>query len=85
MATEEVVTHPDFSESWLFSDVVFVLEDQKFHVHRYVLAQWSPVFKVMFSPEFREKNLNEIPLPVKKASEFKELCFSFIPLCLAKL
>ena len=64
---------PDFSESLLFSDVVFVVEDKKFHVHRYILAQWSPVFKTMFLSGFKEKNLSEIPLPGKKASEFKEL------------
>ena len=27
---------PDFSEAWLFSDVVFVVEDKKFHVHRII-------------------------------------------------
>ena len=70
---------PDFSEPWLFSDVVFVVEDKKFHVHRYVLAQWSPVFETMFSSEFKEKNLSEIPLPDKKASEFKELLLLIYP------
>ena len=70
---------PDFSEAWLFSDVVFVVEDKKFHVHRYVLAQWSPVFETMFSSEFKEKNLSEIPLPDKKASEFKELLLLIYP------
>ena len=70
---------PDFSEAWLFSDVVFVVEDEKFHVHRYVLAQWSPVFEMMFSSEFKEKNLSEIPLPDKKASEFKELLLLIYP------
>ena len=37
--SEESADRPDFSEPWLFSDVVFVVEDKKFHVHRYVLAQ----------------------------------------------
>ena len=57
----------------MFSDVVLLVEDQKFHVHRFVLAMWSPVFTKMFSSEFKEKNLDEIPLPGKKSSEFKEL------------
>jgi len=64
---------PDFSEPWKCSDVVLVVEDQKFHVQRYTLAMWSPVFEKMFQAEFKEKNSREIPLPGKKASEIKEL------------
>ena len=64
---------PDFSKPWKCSDVVLVVEDQKFHVHRYILAMWSPVFEKMFTSEFKEKNSCEIPLPGKKASEIKEL------------
>ena len=64
---------PDFSEPWKCSDVGLVVEDQKFHVHRYILAMWSPVFEKMFTAEFKEKNSCEIPLPGKKASEIKEL------------
>lgn len=63
----------DFSEPWKFSDVVLVVEEQKFHVHRSTLAIWSPVFETMFTSNFKEKNSEEIPLPGKKASEFKEL------------
>lgn len=77
--SEESADRPDFSEPWLFSDVVFVVEDQKFHVHRYILAQWSPVFERMFSSEFKEKTLSEIPLPGKKASELKELLLLIYP------
>ena len=58
----------DFSEPWKFSDVVLVVEDQRFHVHRSVLAFWSPVFDRMFMSEFKEKSNDEIPLPGKKAS-----------------
>lgn len=70
---------PDFSEPWMFSDVVLVVGEQKFHVHRFVLAMWSPVFRKMFSSEFKEKNLYEIPLPLKKASEIKELLLIIYP------
>ena len=58
---------PDFSVPWKCSDVVLVVERQKFHVHRYTLAMWSPVFEKMFTSEFKEKNSCEIPLPGKKA------------------
>ncbi|XP_029191976.2 BTB and MATH domain-containing protein 36-like [Acropora millepora] len=64
---------PHFAEPWKLSDVVLVVEDQRFHVHRGTLAFWSPVFEKMFSTEFKEKNNDEIQLPGKKASEFEEM------------
>ena len=71
---------PDFSEPWKFSDVVLVVEKQKFHVHRSTLSMWSPVFEtIMFTSEFKERNMNEIPLPGKKASEIKELLLIIYP------
>ena len=74
MATDTTeVESPDFSKPWKFSDVVLVVEEQKFHVHRAILAFWSPVFEKMFTSEFQEKEKNEIPLPGKKASEIREL------------
>ena len=69
----------DFLEPWTFSDVVLVVEDQKFHVHRSILAVWSPVFEKMFTSEFKEKNKDEIPLPGKKASEIKQLLYMLYP------
>ena len=81
MATtnDSLVGRPDFSEPWKFSDVVLVVEDQKFHVHRSTLSIWSPVFETMFTSTFKEKNLYEIPLPGKKASEIKELLLIIYP------
>ena len=70
---------PHFGEPWKFSDVVLVVEDQRFHVHRGILAFWSPVFERMLSTEFKEKNNNEIPLPGKKASEFEEMLQMMYP------
>ena len=70
---------PDFSVPWKCSDVVLVVERQKFHAHRYTLAMWSPVFEKMFTSEFKEKNSCEIPLPGKKASEIKELLLIIYP------
>ena len=64
---------PDFSKPWKGSDVVLVVEDQKFHVQRYTLSVWSPVFEKMFTSQFKERNSFEIPLSGKKASEIKEL------------
>jgi len=64
---------PDFSEPLQLSDVVLVVEEQRFHVHRSTLAFWSPVFERMFTSDFKEKSSDEIPLPGKKAGEVKEL------------
>lgn len=64
---------PDFSQPWELSDVVLVVEEEKFHVHRCMLAMWSPVFSKMFTAQFKEQTTDEIPLPGKKALEIKEL------------
>lgn len=63
----------DFTQAWKLSDVVLVIEGEKLHVHRAVLALCSPVFEKMFTSEFQEKEKKEIPLPDKKANEVKEL------------
>jgi len=70
---------PHFAEPWKFSDVVLVVEDQRFHVHRGTLAFWSPVFEKMLSAEFKEKNNDEILLPGKKASEFEVMLQMMYP------
>ena len=69
----------DFLEPWKLSDLVLVVEDQKFHVHRGILAFWSPVFEKMFTSEFKEKNKDEIPLPGKKAREIQTLLLMMYP------
>ena len=69
----------DFLEPWKSSDVILVVEDQKFHVHRSILGFWSPVFEKMFTLEFKEKNSDEIPLPGKKASEIQTLLLMMYP------
>lgn len=57
-----------FSEPWEDSDVILVVENEKFHVHRLILSMNSPVFKAMFKSQFKEATANEIPLPGKNAS-----------------
>ena len=74
-----IVNPNDFSAPWKFSDVVLVVEDQKFHVHRFTLAYWSPVFEKMFLSDFKEKSNDKIPLPGKKASEIKHLLYMMYP------
>ena len=75
-----LVNNPvDFSVPWKLSDIVLVVEDQKFHARRGTLAYWSPVFENMFTSEFKEKYSSEIHLPGKKASEIKELLHIMYP------
>lgn len=69
-AAELLVTRNIFSSQWEDSDVVFVVEETKFHVHRVLLSLMSPVFKAMFNSSFREKGQTEIPLPGKEANVF---------------
>ena len=73
------VESPDFSQPWKLSDVVLVVEEEKFYVHRAILAFWSPVFEKMFTSEFQEKKKNEIRLPGKKASEIREFLLHIYP------
>lgn len=49
-----------------FSDVAFVVEDQRLYVSKTVMMMHSPVFKTMFTADLGEKNLQEIPLPQKR-------------------
>lgn len=79
MRTEEAETELDFSKPWKMSDVVLVVEDEKFHVHRNVLALWSPVFEKMFTSNFREKSKGEIRLPGKQAESVKALLLMIYP------
>lgn len=72
-------SEPDFSEPWHLSDVVLVVEEKKFHVHKGTLSMWSPVFEKMFCSEFKEKSSSEIPLPGKKAKEVKEMLLVVYP------
>ena len=69
----------DFSQPWKMSDLVLIVEDKRFHVHRTILAMCSPVFDRMLSSDFKEKNATEIQLPGKKADEIEELLCAVYP------
>ena len=56
-----------FANEWEESDAVLLVENVRFHVHRAILCMFSPVFRAMFSSDFREKDQQEVPLPGKKA------------------
>ena len=69
----------DFSQPWQFSDVLLVVEEDRFHVHRCILGMWSEVFTTMFTSQFKEKTAKEIPLPGKKSAEIKEMLLVIYP------
>ena len=69
----------DFSQPWQFSNVVLVVEEDRFHVHRCILGMWSEVFTTMFTSQFKEKTAEEIPLPGKKSAEIKEMLLVIYP------
>ena len=71
---------PEFSKPWQLSDVVLVVEEEKLHVHRCMLAMWSPVLSTMFTAQFKEQTADEIPLPGKKAAEIKEMLQLIYPI-----
>ena len=64
---------PTFTQPVDFSDVVLVVEGRSFHVHKAILAKWSPVFKAMLTSDFKERSTNRITLPNKKACDVLEL------------
>lgn len=59
------ISHNRFEVRDEFSDVAFVVEDQRLYVSKTVMMMHSPVFKTMFTADLGEKNLQEIPLPQK--------------------
>ena len=73
MIKENIFHATDFSRPWASNDVIFVVQEQRFHVHRWILTWWSPVIDKMFSSNFAEKTKTEIALPGKKSVEFQEL------------
>lgn len=64
-------------EYWNFAeppDLVLKVENKEYHVHKRILTEVSPVFKVMLESEnFREKNLRKIELPGKRAEDMHVL------------
>lgn len=72
-------SEPTFEEHWHMSDVIFHVDDKKFHVHKATLSMWSPVFEKMFTSGNMERNSNEITLHGKKAHEIKEMLLAIYP------
>ena len=69
----------EFSCPWDDSDLILIVENQRLHVHRFILKMASPVFKAMLSSDFKEKNENELSLPGKHANQIVDLLRQIYP------
>ena len=63
----------DFTESWTYSDITFVVDERKVFANKVVLTLWSPVFEAMFQHDFKEKGSAQIELPGKSFDGMMEL------------
>ena len=67
------------SQPLQFSNVVLVVEKDRFNVHRCILGMRSEVFTTMFTAQFKEKTAEEVPLPGKKSAEIREMLLVIYP------
>ena len=63
----------DFIQASDLGDVTFIVEEKKIYANKGVLMMTSDVFRTIFTSEFAEKKLTEIPLPGKKFDDFLQL------------
>ncbi|XP_022294919.2 uncharacterized protein LOC111105038 [Crassostrea virginica] len=62
---------------FLRTDIILEVEGRQIHVNRQMLADHSPVFQGMFESDFKEKHMDNIPLPDKKFEDFEIFLSSF--------
>ncbi|KAL3881844.1 hypothetical protein ACJMK2_028236 [Sinanodonta woodiana] len=56
----------DFTRKSDWTDLQLKVEDKELYVPKSHLALVSPVFRLMFESDFKEKDMNVLPLPGKK-------------------
>ena len=60
----------NFIKGWDMSDLAFKTDDGTLvHVNKAILCHWSPVFKAMFTGDYKEKNEAIVKLPGKEAED----------------
>lgn len=79
MCADMDVEYRDFTALDELSNVTLVIEQHKLFVHREILATWSPVFRTMFTHDFKERSMTEIELPGKKVDDFIEFLHCMYP------
>ena len=69
MAARQVNLSPmdwnSFTKPWNDSDVILVVQSWELHVHKSILSLQSPVFKAMFSGQFKEATAERVVLEGK--------------------
>ena len=70
---------PDLTQPDDFSDVTLLVEGRRLFTCRGILASASPVWRKMFTSDFKEKDASEIPLPGKSFTEVHELLLCISP------
>ena len=73
------VEHNVFASQWKESDLILVVEDTEFHVHRSILMLQSPVFKAMFCGHFKEASQDKITLEGKNPEDMLQFLKLFYP------
>ncbi|XP_062598492.1 uncharacterized protein LOC134259912 [Saccostrea cucullata] len=68
-----------FPEDPGITDIAFVVEGRKMYTFKSILSIASPVFKAMFSSDFKEKSSKEIELPGKTYWDFEKFLMCFSP------
>ncbi|XP_062596226.1 uncharacterized protein LOC134257646 [Saccostrea cucullata] len=68
-----------FKEDPELTDIVFIVEDKKIHLTKSILIRASPVFRAMFTSDFKEKNESTVKFPGKKYEDFVLFLRCFYP------
>lgn len=76
---EEFSSKNRFEKRDKTSDIILVVEGRKLHVSKSLLMIHSPVFHAMFTGDFKEQNLKEIPLETKKYATMVNLLEQIYP------
>ncbi|XP_062598495.1 ankyrin repeat and BTB/POZ domain-containing protein 3-like [Saccostrea cucullata] len=69
----------EFPEEPGVTDIAFVVEGRKIYTFKTILSIASPVFKAMFSSDFKEKSSKEIELPGKTYRDFEKFLMCLSP------
>lgn len=63
----------DFTKTYPLSDCILLIENIRVHVVKAFLAMYSPYFSALFSENFSEHQMKEIPIKGVDFEEFLEL------------
>ncbi|XP_062580833.1 BTB and MATH domain-containing protein 38-like [Saccostrea cucullata] len=73
------MTIDQFPEDPGITDIALIVEGKKMYTAKSILSIASPVFRAMFSSDFKERNANEIELPGKIYGDFEKFLMCLSP------